>query len=120
MIPDFEILECSEFEVKSKIGKWFMNEKILKNTLLRFIKLILFYEHDKEKLKVDKNGCEYKLFRIDAYFTEYFLAAEIDEQKHEDKELIFEEKIQEALEKGLGCKFIRINTSDPERGYHTD
>ena len=95
-------------------------KKSLKNTLLRFIKLILFYEHDKEKLKVDKNGCEYKLFRIDAYFTEYFLAAEIGEQNHEDREFIFEEKIQEVLEKELGCKFIRINTSDAERGYDTD
>ena len=29
MIPDSEISECPEFEVKSKIGKLFMNEKIL-------------------------------------------------------------------------------------------
>ena len=29
MIPDSEIPNCPEFEVKSKIGKLFMNEKIL-------------------------------------------------------------------------------------------
>ena len=29
-------------------------------------------------------------------------------------------KRQEALEKKLGCKFIRINTSDAKRGYDTD
>ena len=29
MIPDSEIPKCPEFEVKSKIGKWFMNEKTL-------------------------------------------------------------------------------------------
>ena len=29
MISDSEILECPEFEVKSKIGKQFMNEKVL-------------------------------------------------------------------------------------------
>ena len=29
MIPDSEILACPEFEVKSKLGKFFMNEKIL-------------------------------------------------------------------------------------------
>ena len=29
MIPDSEIPACWEFEVKSKIGKLFMNEKIL-------------------------------------------------------------------------------------------
>ena len=28
-IPDSEISACPEFEVKSKIGKLFMNEKIL-------------------------------------------------------------------------------------------
>ena len=61
-------------------------KKSLKNTLLRFIKLILFYEHDKEKLKVDKNGCKYILLRIDVIFTEYFLAVEIDEQNHEGGE----------------------------------
>ena len=51
------------------------------------------------------------LFRIDAYFTEYLLAIEIDEKGNTDRDLIFEEKRQEALEKILGCKFIRINTS---------
>ena len=33
------------------------------------------------------------------------------------RDLIFEEKRQEALEKKLGSKFIRINTSDPKNGY---
>ena len=69
------------------------------------MKLIpFFYEQYKEKIKVDKNGCEQILFRIDVYFTEYFLAVEIDEQNHEDRELIFEEKRQETLEKRLTCK----------------
>ena len=45
---------------------------------------------------------------------------EIDEQNHEDREFIFEKRRQEVLEKKLGCKFIRINTSDAERGYDTD
>ena len=48
------------------------------------------------------------LFRIDIYFTKYFLAVEIDEKGHTDRDLIFEQK---ALEKKLNCKFIRINTS---------
>ena len=51
------------------------------------------------------------LFRIDVYFTEYFLAVEIDEKGHTDRDLIFEEKKQKALERKLSCKFIRINTS---------
>ena len=69
-------------------------KKSLKNILLRFIKLILFYEHHKEKIKVDKNGCECILFRIDAYFTEYFLAVEIFEQNDEGRELIFRKKVK--------------------------
>ena len=46
MIPDFEIPKCPEFEVKSKMGKYFMNEKFLeeflKNESDGFIKLIHF------------------------------------------------------------------------------
>ena len=76
-----------------------------------------FFEYDK-KIKVGKNGCEYILFRIDAYFSEYLLAVEIDEKGHNRRDLIFEEKRQEALEKKLGCKFIRINTS--KEGYNAD
>ena len=58
------------------------------------------------------------LFRIDIYFTEYFLAVEIDEKGHTDRDLIFEEKRQKALEKKLNCTFIRINTS--KENYDAD
>ena len=119
MIPDSEIPACSEFEVKSKIGILFVNEKILEEYSVKIYEIDpYFYEHHKEKIKVHKNGCEYMLFRIYfiyVYFIEYLLAVEIDEKGHPDRDLIFEKKRQEALEKGLGCKFIRINTS---KGYH--
>ena len=61
-------MECLEFEVKSEIGKLFMNEKSLKNILLGFMKLIFFYEDHKEIVKVNKNGREYILFRIKCLF----------------------------------------------------
>ena len=48
-----------------------------------------FYEHYKEKIQVDNNDREYILFRIDVYFTEYFLAVEVDEKGHTDRSLIF-------------------------------
>ena len=48
------------------------------------------------------------------------LAVEIDEKGHTDRDSIFEEKRQEALEKKLGCEFVRINTSNAENGYHLD
>ena len=58
------------------------------------------------------------LFRINVYFTEYLTAVEVDEKGHTDRDLIFEKKRQEALEKKLGCKFNRINTS--KEGYNAD
>ena len=73
-----------------------------------------------KKIQVDKNGCKYILFRIDIYFSECFLAVEIDEKGHTDRDIIFEEKRQKALEKKLGCKFIRINTSNAKNSYDLD
>ena len=121
IIPDSEILACLEFEVKSEIGKLFWNEKILEEYSVRMYENDpFFYKHHKEKIKVDKNGCKYILFRIDAYFSEYFLAVEIDEQNHEGREIIFEKKKDKKHQKKkLCCKFIRINISDAERGYDT-
>ena len=57
----------------------------------------------KKKIQADKNGCKYVLFRIDIFFSECFLAVEIDKKGH--------------TEKLLGCKFIRINTSNAKNGY---
>ena len=62
---------------------------------------------------VDKNI--YILFRIDVFFNKFLLAVETDEKGHTDSDLIFEEKIQEALERKLGCKYIRINTSNAKK-----
>ena len=59
----------------------------------------------------DNNGKKYILFRIDVYFTKHCLAVETDEKGHTDRDLIFEQKRQEALEKKLNCAFTRINTS---------
>ena len=112
MIPDFEISKCPEHEVKSKIVIIFVNEKILEEYSVNIYEVNpCFYEHYRKKIQTDENGSKYILFRIDIYFTEYFLAVEIDEKGHTDRDLIFEEKRQKALEKKLNCKFIRINTS---------
>ena len=82
------------------------------------MKLILIFMSITKKIQVDNNDQEYILFRIDIYFTEYFLAVEIDEKGHTDRDLIFEEKRQKALEKKLNCTFIRINTS--KENYDAD
>ena len=75
-------------------------KKSLNNILLRFMKLILIFRRiTKKKIKVDKNEGEYILFRIDVYFTEYFSGAEIDEQNHEGRDLLFEKKKTRGIRK---------------------
>ena len=92
-----------EHIVKSKIGTIFKNEKILEEYSVRIYETDpYFYEHYKKKKKkkqVDDNDKEYILFRTDIYFTEYSLLVEIDEKGHTDRDLIFEQKRQKALEK---------------------
>ena len=63
------------------------------------MKLILILVSIIKKIQVDNNGQQYILFRIDIYFTKCCLAVEIDEKGHTDRDLEFEEKRQEALEK---------------------
>ena len=52
--------------------------------------------------------CEYILFRTDVYFTEYFLAVEIDEKDHTDRDLTFKEKRQKVLEKNLVVNLLEL------------
>ena len=74
----------------------------------------------KKKIQVDKNECKYISFRINIYFIECFLAVKIDEKGHTGRDIIFEERRKEALEKKLGCKYIRINTSNAKNSYDLD
>ena len=109
MIPDSEILKCPEFEVKSKIGKIFKNHNRLEEYPVRINKIDpYFYKHYEKKIQVDNNGCKYILFRIDIYFSECFLAVEIDEKRHTDRGLFFEEKRQKALEKNLVVNLLEL------------
>ena len=88
-IPDYETSVAIEHVVKSKIATISKNEKILEEYSVRIYEIDpYFYEHYKKKIQVDNNDQEYILFRIDIYFTEYFLAVEIDEKGHTDRDLI--------------------------------
>ena len=84
------------------------------------MKSTLIFINIMKKIQADKNGCKYILFRIDIYFRQCFWAVEIDEKGHTDRDIVFEEKWQKALEKKSGCKFIRINTSNTKNGYNLD
>ena len=89
MISESQISARPEFEVKSKIGNIFLNEKILEEYSVNVYEIDpYFYEHHQEKIQMDKNGRKYILFRIDVYFTNlslidvYLLAVEINEKGH--------------------------------------
>ena len=43
----------------------------------------------KKKIQVDKNGCQYILFRIDVYFNKFLSAVEIDENEQTERDLPF-------------------------------
>ena len=74
MIPDPEISKFLEHDMKSKIGIIFANKKILEEKSAKIYEINpYFYERYKEKIQTDKNECEYILFRIDIFFTQYFL-----------------------------------------------
>ena len=106
MLADYEISVSIEHVAKLKIGTIFANEKILEEYSVKIYQIDpLFYKLYKKK-------------NIDVYFTEYVLAVEIDEKGHTNRDLIFEEKRQRALEKKFNCKFIRINTS--KENYDAD
>ena len=102
MIPDSEIPEFPEFEVKSKIRKIFKNNNFLDEYSGRIYKTDPYFsEHYGKNIQVDKNGIKCKLFRTDVYFNEFLLAVGIDEEGHADRDFIFEEKTQKTLEKKL-------------------
>ena len=102
MIPDLEIPECPEFKVKWKIGKIFKQHNPLDEYSVKIYEIDpYFYEHYEKKTQADNNRCKCILFRIDIYFSEFFLAVEIDEKEHTNRDIIFEEKRQKALEKNL-------------------
>ena len=51
-------------------------------------------------------------YRIDPYFHDYKLAIEVGEKYHKDRNIDHEIQRQKALQKELGCKFIRIDPDE--------
>ena len=80
--------------------------------------LLALQANKQKKIQINENWCEYTLFRIDDYFTQYLLAMEVDEKGLTGRDLIFAHKSQKALKKKLVYKFIRISTS--KEGYDAD
>ena len=57
-----------------------------------------------------KAECSVLSYRIYSYFHDYKLPWQIDENGLSDRNIDYEIKIQKVIEKGLGCKFSRIDT----------
>ena len=101
MIAKPEILQSVEHMIKSKIRKIFVNEKILKNIVLKFMKLIRIIMSITKKIKVDENDHNYILFSVDFNFSKCILAVEVDGKGHTDRDLIFEKKKARSIRKKL-------------------
>ena len=49
-IPEYEISQCAEYKIKSKIGKIFVDKKTLEEYCVKFYEInFCFYEHCEEK-----------------------------------------------------------------------
>ena len=51
-------------------------------------------------------------YKIDLFFHKYKLAIEVDELGHNDRNIKYETQRQRAVERKLGCVFIRINPDE--------
>ena len=67
-------------------------------------KLVKVFSTEEISLQHGVLGC-----RIDACFPKHKLAIEVDEQGHSGIDISYEIERQKAIEKELGCEFIRIN-----------
>ena len=73
------------------------NKKILEEHSVKIYEIDPYiYENYEERIRVDENGQNYILFRIDVHFIKDNLAVEIGEKfwqkKIDDRDLIFEKK----------------------------
>ena len=90
MIRQSSLLRLSRTQSKIKNRKHICERKNARRIFVKIYNIDPYFcEHYKEKIQVDKNGCEYISFRIDVYFTEYLLAIEIDEKKNMFTETLF-------------------------------
>ena len=96
----------SDFEVRSKINKIFKAHNPLEEYSVRIYKIDrYFYEQYEKIMLIDDNKCKQILFKIDIYFSEYSLVAEIN-KTCVDRDIILEIIRQKSLEKKLNCQFI--------------
>ena len=64
MIPESEISECPEFELNSKIGNIFVNEKILEEYSVRVYKIDSYF------MSITKKKCKLIHMNMNTYYLE--------------------------------------------------
>ena len=71
-------------------------------------------ESIKDALEGENIQTQYSVlgYKIDLYFHKYKLTIEVDELGHNDRNIDHEIQRQKAIEKELGCVFIRINPDE--------
>ena len=98
--------------IKSKIMEIFKDYNTYKGYYVKIgDDIVYFKEYYSEKIQIDDNKCEYILFKIDIYFSDYSLVVDIEKEDRE-KYTVFELKRQAFLTEYLDCEFIRINDKD--------
>ena len=89
-----------------------MNEKILEEYSVQIYEIDRFFMSIKKK----KENLMSILLNILSILLNIFQPQKLINKTMKVENLFLKKKRQQALEKKLGCKFIRINTSDAERG----
>ena len=116
-----EEIQKLKLEVKSKIEKIFKNHNPHEEYSVRIYKIRpYFYEHYEKKCKLVIMGVNIYYLELIITLVNVLQQQKLTKKDNTDRDLIFEEKRQKALEKKLGCKFIRINTSNAKNGYDLD
>ena len=67
MIPESDISECPEFELKSKIGNIFVNEKILEEYSVRVYKIDSYF------MNITKKKCKLINMNANTHYLELII-----------------------------------------------
>ena len=100
------IMDCrttAAVNFKTKLG-FNQHDPIMTQEQSVLSKIVTLFAAEEKILQYNVLG-----YRIDAYSSKYKLAIEVDEQGHNDRDIDYETKRQKAIEKELGCEFVRIN-----------
>ena len=109
MIPESEIPQNPEHEVKPKLGNIFVNEKILEEYSDKIYKLILFFVSiAKRNYRLTKIGMGTYYLELMFILLNIFQPQRLMKKTCWQRPFFLEEKRQKALEKKLCCKFIEL------------